>query len=903
MAFEWLNRLADWKRRKALRARLDEELNFHLDRLTEDFERRGFAPEEARRRARRELGNTTLVQEAHRERAGLPWIEEWARDAVLAVRNLRRRPGYAASMVGMLGVGLAATLTVFVLTDAMLRQSLPVPRPAELHLVTTPDGQPAWFSRATIERLQSEWSEGTVVAYAGDTTVTVQRGDAPARSARGQLVMGSALSGLELQAAAGRLLTPMDDRIGAGAPVAVANHAWAVNEFGSAAGAVGQEISVNRQTVQIVGVLPAAFRGFDGVSRTDLFMPTALQPLLGIDGNANEFSSDDRPNDPDRNRENRVRWLEVLLRVPAGVPAERVTPAVEAAAAPDIQDLISQMSSPAERETLERSTWRAVAAPAGFSYYRSAFTNTGRMLTALVVSLLVLTCANLSGLMLVRTLARHREMGVRLSLGAGRWRTCRLTVVEALVCGLGGALLALLLVQWTLPGAARLLAPGTDLALSLWGSAPIGVLVGVATACGVACALVPAWWLSRLQPLVALQGAMGTGRLPQRLGRVLVAVQLAVAVLLVAVAFSLGREIADVLAQDPGYDREVTLTARFDPRTAGYEYEDLEPLYARLKQAAEAVPGVERIGFSATGILSHSRSASTIYPRGEGLEALAGNYQNEVIDVDFASAVGLRLERGRWFAETDSAEAPPVALVSQSFARKMWGTTEVLGKRMGFGYEPEDSDLEVVGVVSDARINRVKEDGVEIFYVARSQFPAGMGYVAVRTQRDPAAVRARLKDAFGSVEPGLVFGSWQTLGERMESDLRSDIASSRLAGIVAGLALILAMCGVGGSLAHLVTLRQKELALRMALGATPQTLLRDVLFDGLRLGVLGALGGAALIGALAWGLSLITWWNATPSFSVAVGAAVCGLLAALLGGWLPARRASRVDPQRMLKAD
>ncbi len=899
----WMNRLRDWSRRRQLRARLDEELSFHRDELAAEYERRGFAPEEARRRARLELGNTTLVQESHRERAGLPWIEEWARDAWLALRGLRRRPGYAVTVIGLLAVGLAAALSVFALTDAMLRRPLSVPRADELHLVKDPEGTPGLFSRGTVDRLRQALPAGRIVAYGGDTSVTVQRGSAPAKRARGQLMAGDALANLEVRTVAGRVLTPADDRIGAGAPVAVVTQGWAVREFGSAEAAVGVELSVNRQVLQIVGVLAEDFTGVDALDRVDLFMPTALQSQLGLGGNSRTFSSDDRPNDPDWNRENRVRWLQMLVRVPAGAAPERVRTALLAAYQPDRDDLMSQMQSPADREAVSRETWTVVPAPGGFSYDRRGFAGTSRMLTALVGSLLLLTCANLSGIMLVRTLSRHREIGVRLSLGAGTWRACRLVVVEALWCGVLGAVGGLLIALWLLPATAELLAPGAVLRLEVTGLRQVAVLGAVALVTSLACALAPTWWISRLEPLVASKGLMAGGRLPQRLGRALVALQLALAVMLAAVAMSLATEIAAVLDRDPGFAREEVLTARFDPRSAGYEADELPGLYARLREAALSVAGVERVGLSSNGILAGSRSRSGVFPRGEGLESRAGDYQQDAADADYLAAVGLRLLRGRWIEETDRAGTPPVAVVSESFARAMFGETDVLGRRMGYDYEVSDEDMTIVGIVADADINRAREQATPVFFTPEEQSRAIPGFIAVRVRGEAAAVRQNVATALAAAEPGLVFGAWQTLKERRVGTLGGEIASSRLATVVAGFSLALAAFGVGGALAHLVALRQRELAVRAALGATPARLRDEVLGDSLRLGLWGALGGAGLIGLVVVGVPVIGWWQATPGWGVAAMAAGAGLLAALLGGWWPARRAARVDLLRMLKAD
>jgi hypothetical protein len=228
-----INRIKDFGKRRALQRRLDEELAFHFEELISEHERRGLSPASARQAARRDLGNRTLTQESYRDQAGLPWLEGLWRDITLALRNLTRRRGYALSMIGLLSVGLAATLSVYVLTDAMLRRALTVPRPDELHVLTNSAGYPDLFSRATVDRLRENVPACQVIAYGGDSSVTVQRGRQPAKSLRGQLVSGGAFAGLELVPASGRLLSVGDDRIGEGAPVAVASFGWAEREYGS----------------------------------------------------------------------------------------------------------------------------------------------------------------------------------------------------------------------------------------------------------------------------------------------------------------------------------------------------------------------------------------------------------------------------------------------------------------------------------------------------------------------------------------------------------------------------------------------------------------------------------------------------------------------------------------------
>jgi hypothetical protein len=373
--------------------------------------------------------------------------------------------------------------------------------------------------------------------------------------------------------------------------------------------------------------------------------------------------------------------------------------------------------------------------------------------------------------------------------------------------------------------------------------------------------------------------------------------------MLVAVSLSLGREIADVLARDPGFERDSVLTTKFNPHTAGYSGESMERLFERIRGAVRAVPGVERVGFSATGILARSRSSSGVFPRGEGLASQGGKFQVDAVDSDYLEAVGLRLQQGRLFEQTDTADSPRVAVVTRAFAEAMWGRADVMGEQFGYDYEATEEDMTVVGIVGDVGINQARETVTEMFFVPGTQSRSTFGFLAVRVRGDPDAIRRMLVSALEAAEPGLVFGNWQTLGERRQDNMRPEIASSRLATIIAGLAMLLATFGVGGSLAHLVTLRQRELAVRAALGASPNRLLRGVLSDGLYLGLWGALGGGALVALLAWGVPFVNWWDASPSVMVGIAAAACGIAAALIGCWIPARRAARADPQRMLKVD
>jgi predicted permease len=897
-----LSRLRDLFRRRRIAREFDEEMQFHIDELERVYLERGLSPDKARQAAVAEFGNTLRAQENMRDQAGFPTWDELAGDVKLAWRGILRRPAMAGSIVVILALGLGAAATIHGLIDSVFLRPLPVLDPEQIHAVITPNrtDNPR-LSRGTVRRLEEMFPANSVAAFNGGLRCTVQIGSGEASRISTRMVNGSFFTTLGVSAVAGRLLAPSDDVPGNPTDVAVVGYRWAVERFGTAAAAVGRRISVNRIPIEIVGVIEPRFREISIGAKTDIWFATALQPRLRAYGNANVFAGDDRPNNPDWNLEERVSWMQVLLRKRAGAPPLQAT--VQRAWEVQRDDMAGALEDPREKEAFMHQTWPVVPAPAGTSHFREDFKSTGMLLGGVVAVLLVLVCSNVSGLLLVRSMSRHREIGVRLALGAGSLRVVRLGFLEAVILSGLGALAGFVLALWLLPAAVKLLAPGQDIAFGL-GLRAVGFMAALALVTAVVSALAPGLWIARVEPLRALSGNRGLGRAPARLGRALVVAQFAIAVTLVAVATALGTELQRSLSADPGFEREQVMTALFDVKGAGHKEEEAAAVIERLHSAAEEIPGVSSAAFSISGLLTGSQTASGLTFRDPRVNAPRSNHQHDSVSLEYFDTVGMHLLIGRNFMPTDSATTGNVAIVNATFAREIFRDLDPIGQRFGYDVTPSDGDFTVIGVVADARMNGVRERPPALFYTPAAQ--SGMenlSFLAVRFNGAAEPILANLRAAFAKVEPGIVFTSWKTLEARMVENLSGDLATTKLAAIFGGCAIILAGAGIAGALGYLVVLRQRELALRIAIGAAPGHVLRGVLFDALRLGAVG--GGIGLVAI--WVAPLFPVVEAAlhgrPGLLSAVVAAIVALATATIAGWIPARRAARIDPLVMLKAE
>jgi predicted permease len=888
--------------RRARLRRLEEEMRTHLELLIEEGERSGLPPEEARRRAQLAFGNTLATREGVTDVLGWPVLESVWQDLCQSARSLYRRPLFTLSLVAVLALGIGGTGSIVSLVRSVLLAPLPVPHPEEIYVVRAINGRPQLLSAPTLQRLASAATfRGGIAGYSYICRVALGADEQPVEPVAAQFVTADFFQTLGVPAAHGRTITVADDRLGEPAAVAVVSWEFWRSRLGGDPSVVGRTVRLNGLPVAIVGVAPERFRGVSLGDEADFWLPLGLHAPLRASP-ANWTISDGPVVLAERVRDDRVAWLNLLLRLPAGCQADAAG-ALAAAWQPQCDRVTAILDNPQDRAEYARRAPRIVPAPQGYSDLRNGFRSTGLTLSLLVAAVVLVATANSAALLLLRLLSRTRELGVRLALGVGRWRLARGFVMEGLMLSSAGALVGLLLACGLTPLLAEWLVPGAVEGVGVVDGGLVGLLAVLAVVLGLVVGGVPAWFGARIAPQAVLQRQFGGPRGSLRFGRALIVLQLALSVVLIAVAGALALDLRRTLQANCGYARESVVTAQFSFASAGIEAARQPAVLERLRTAAQKLPQVQAVGFAACGPLGGGRMSSRIHIRGAGVRQPTENTQHENIDPEYFAALGTTLLQGRVFGPSDTAGSPRVALISQRLSREVFGGADPVGRRFGFGAEASDEDWEIVGVVADARVNSVREEPPALIYTPLTQWREVAGFLAIRVAGDAAALRPVLEASVKAAEPGLMFARWLTVQERIERGVRGERATVRLTAGFGLLATLLAGIGVFGSLGYLVTSRSHAIAVRLAVGAAPGMVWRGVVREALSLGLCGALGGVLL----AWLMPL--WMGAwlmaelRPSWFALGVSAAAGVLTALLGGLLPARRAAKIDPLVLLKAE
>ncbi|MBA4136951.1 MAG: hypothetical protein C0518_06510 [Opitutus sp.] len=887
--------------RRARLRRLEEEMRHHVELLTEENVARGLDRTEARRQAHLAFGNVLATREETEDALGWPSLESWAQDARIATRSLWRRPGFALSIIAVLSLGVGVTTAVFTLVRGVLLEPLPVARPAELHQVRDPAGEPFLLSAPTVRRLEvSSELGGLVAGYSAGNRTALRLADAPAQPCQVQFVNGTFFSALGVAASRGRVLLPADDSVGAPRPVAVVTHAFWQTKLGGAEDVVGRSLRINNQDVTVVGVVPPSFTGVSLGDSTELWLPLGMHAPLGCTPSAWTISDGPIALEQWTQLDN-VNWLTALVRLPH--PDAAVNGALERSWRPQLDAALAIITDPATVQDFRNRPPRFVASPQGFSDTRNDFRRVGLTLTLLVAAVVLVTAANTATLLLLRMLGRGRELGVRLALGAGRWRLVRAALMEGCLLSFSGAVGGVLLGVWLTPLLASWLVPGVEKNLPGLDWTLAGWLCVLALGLGLAMGAAPAWLSAKLSPQVVLQqrlfGAGGT----LRIGRALIVAQIALSVMLISIAGALAFDLQRVLSANPGYERAAVVQTFFDLRAAGIAPERQTAVLARLQAAALELPQVRAVGFAASGPLSGSRSKSGLYFRGEGVRQPRDTIQHESVDEGYFDAMGMTLVRGRGFTAHDTGVRPNVVVISERLAREVFGDADPLGRRLGFDQNAADDDREIVGIVADARVNSVREEPPAMFYGPLTQWRAPAACMVIRVSGDAVAARRALRAKISAVEPSLMFVRWMTLEERAARWVSNEAATVRLTAGFGALATLLAVIGVLGALGYLVASRSREIAIRLAIGAEPGRVWRGVLRDAAWLGLAGAACGVLLAVILPRVLGSWMMTGLRTDWAAIAIAGTAGLLAATLGGLLPARRAAKVDPLTLLRAE
>jgi predicted permease len=893
---------------------LARELGYHLDRLVADLVQSGLDEPEARRRAAIQLGGMAQVQEAVRDTWRWGWLRDLGRDFRYALRLLRRSPGFTITAVASLALGIGANTAVFTVIDAVLLKTLPVRSPHELVLLrwAVPEGRgpsgahwvdgSSWpergrrvgtsFSYPTFQQIQNRGTgEGRplsdVLAFTDlrDFSV-VANGDAAL--AAGQLVSAGYFQALGIRPAVGRLFAGSDDRPGA-APVCVISERYWKRRFGGDPSIAGKAIVVNGASATIIGVTPPEFFGVRPGSAFDLALPLSVEPIvLRMDPKVSLFTAADH------------WWVQIIGRLNSADDPRRSQSVLEAI----FRQVTASAAPPSANDGEALASLDLEPAGKGLSELRREFSRPLFILMAMVGLVLVIACVNVANLLLARAATRQREIGIRLAVGASGWRVIRQLLAEAVLLASLGGVVGCALAWWGSRLLVALISPRDNPILLDLNPDP-HVLGFAAAAClvtGLLFGLAPAVRATRVDLAPALKGGrpgVRTGGTRLHAMKALIVAQATLSVVLVFGATLFVRTLVNLQSLNKGFTEDNLLLFGLDAAQAGYEGRALKDFYGSVQQRVASLPGV----VSATASLHLMLGGGT---RTDGIR-VPGHVPTpgETSSVHvmpagsgFFRTMRIRLLLGRDFTERDTEDAPAVAVVNETFAKRYFGDRNPIGQRIGWA--GDQSDMEIVGVAADARYGSLRRESPATVYHPFRQATIYMMHFAVRTAVPPRSLIPGVRRVVASLDPRIPVQEVGTQEEKIDELLIHERLFAKLSSFFGLLALALVCVGLYGILTYAVARRTSEIGIRMALGASRASVMGTVLEDtlpivtiGLLLGITASFGlarlGASVASDLLYGL------EANDPLSLAI-AGITLISAASLATVVPARRASHVDP-------
>lgn len=815
-------------------------------------------------------------------------------DLRYGARMLLKQPGFTLILVLTLALGIGANGVIFSLVNALLLRPLPVEKPHELAAVFTSDFSSGEFGASSYPdyaafRDRNQSFSGLALYMPQPLSLNVDEAN---ERVFGEIVSGNYFAVLGLRPALGRGFLPEEDQKPGTSPVAIVSHKLWQARFGGDATIIGRNIKLNGQPFTIVGVAPEKYQGLMRGIAVDWWVPAMMMDQLSP---GNQYLTE-RGN----------RGMMVMGRLKPGVTL--------AQAQADFNNIAAQLYKewPQAWGNIRRQGRSVSVLPESQSRVlpqaRMPLMIFAALLLSVVGLVLLIACANIANLLLARAAARRREIAVRLALGAGRWRLIRQLLTESILLALLGGAAGLMLAVW-----------GTDLLMAFKPPVPIpleinlpldwrviGFLSGLSLLTGVVFGLVPALAASRPEVVSALKDDSNASGSRGRLRGALVIVQVAVSALLLICAGLFLRSLQNASSIDPGFDADNLLAMSMDLQLQGYDEARGQQFSTQLLERVRALPGVVSASLTETLPLGFGgRSGITIEgyntQQGEDMEV-----HNSTVAPGYFETLRIAMQQGRTFDAQDQANAPGAVIVNEAFARRYWPGQNALGKRiqMGSGDGTDNAPyLTVVGVTKDGKYNSLGEEATPFFYRAATQAYVSTPTLLVRTQSNPTNALATVRSAVEALDKNLPLYDVKTMRQHLGIALLPARLAGSALGIFGLLALLLAAAGLYGVMANVVAGRTREIGIRMALGADALAVLRLILQQGMRLVLIGlGLGLAAALAVTHLLKSLLFGVSTTDPLTFA-GIAVLLTAVALLACWIPARRATKVDPMIALRCE
>jgi putative ABC transport system permease protein len=860
---------------------LDEEIRAHLEMEIERNIADGMAPEDARLAARRSFGSVALSKEDTRAMWGLRSLEILWQDLRYGVRMLFKNPGFTTITVLTLSLGIGANTAIFTLLDKVLIRPLPVERPDQLvTFVEDAGGSPAIFSYPLYAELRERNDVFSGVVAYDQKPFSLSDGSQSERVI-GQIVSGNYFAALGVRPALGRFFLPEEDRTPGTHPVIVISHGLWRLRFGGDPAVIGKTVSLNNNRYTVVGVAPSEFTGTTRGTVNDVYVPIMMQVQPGS-GRSGFLDN--------RN----AGWLQLIGRLKPNVGRAQA----QAALATPVEDANRNFPGNPDKDSGQMGDPTKVFLMDGSRGHADRVKDLSlplKLMMGVVGFVLAVACANVANLLLARASARRKEMAVRLAIGASRWRVVRQLLTEcAILATLGGGG-GLLVAYW---GAGLLLGFQQQTNLvpraldgNLDGRA-LGFTLGLSLLTGIVFGLAPALVASKSDFVASLkEDTPGLGRVVRRLSlrNLLVVAQVALSLVVLICAGLCVKSLRELQAIDPGFEPAKVMTASFDLGQNGYNEARGRQFISQLSERVATLPGVEAVSFA--NVVAFSDAPWTYPAIIEGSKPQPASHN--AISPTYFQTLGIPLAQGREFTTQDTAGAPRVFIVNEAAARRFWPGREAVGQRLNGG--------EVVGIARNSKERGLTADPRPTIYKPLLQIYMPDLTLHVRTATEAQTLLAAVRREAQALDPTLPVYNLGTLAQQKDGLLYIERLAAALLTLFGLLALSLAAVGIYGVLSYAVTERTREMGIRLALGARPSDLLKLVVGQGLALTLIGLVIGVGasfaltrLISKLLYGVSATD-----PLTFVLLPLLLTGV--ALLACWIPARRATRVDPLAALR--
>jgi predicted permease len=889
--------------RQQFDADLEEEMRLHRELREQDQVRVGLSAKEARHAASRRFGNATLLKEQSHMVWGWDWLESFLQDIAYGTRAMLRSPILTAVALLSLALGIGANTAIFTLLDAVMLRSLPVKDPAQLVLlgkgnasgITDDFAATHLYSYPFYRRMQTEnqvFSDTAAIFSMTNGVHGFVDGRSESEPMNIQLVSGTYFSTLGVKALAGRTLNEGDDNSEGDHHVAVISYAWWKRSLARDPNVMNRTLKLGDTTFNIVGVAPSEFFGTKVGEAPDMWVPLSMvkevPPHFG--GYKDNFSES----------------LLILGRLKPGVSIEVATANVNVLFRQILIDFAGAKLDAENQQKLDRTKVPLTPMDKGLSSLRRQFSQPLQILMSVVALVLLIACANIANLLLARSTARARELAVRQALGAGRTRIIRQLITESLMLAMAGGVLGVALAA----GANRLL-----LRMVSGGLEPIPLDVSIdirlllfTLAVTIATALVfgtvPAFRATRSQ----LTDTLKAGRSPlgvsgkNPLAKALVISQVALSLVLMVGAGLFLRSLVNLNNVDTGFNKQNVLRLNIDSSSAGYKGGDAREVAMdhQIEERVSALPNVKAVSFSSFTFHEGSWSSTVVVPGLKSGENIDVNHN--VVGTGYLATLQIPLLVGRDFSPADTRTSANVTIISEHTAKKLFPGSNPIGRHyfLANDNKPED-DVTVIGVVKDVKFYRLGEEPVNLDYMPYSQRAWGFGDFEVRYVGDFGAIAAAVQETIHSIDHNLPITDVTTLDEQVARSITDQRVVAQLSAFFGLLAVFLSCIGIYGVMSYVVTRRTNEIGIRMALGADRPSMLWMVLREilvlvsiGIVIGIPVTLAGDRLVSNMLFGLR-------PTDPATLLGATAILLIVAAIAGYLPARRASLVDPMVALR--